>query len=244
MGFIEIIRNGHVLFGFAGLAAFWIPIFARKGGVNHVRIGRIFKWCAYLVLGLAAISVIYHLTNLLMSGKGPSSHPDTFSFLVFLGYLALVTFLSIFHAIGVLHTKKNPDSLRTPLRLALAWLSIAGSFIVIAFALIYKPGMMIVLLALSPIGIMGGIGTLNYLNGKRISKQAWLYEHLGGMIGAGIAFHTAFFVFGMNQLFDIGLTGSYKIVPWILPAMIGIPATAIWTRKYKLKFGDLKKAAA
>ena len=58
------------------------------------------------------------------------------------------------------------------------------------------------------------------------------------MIGGGIAFHTAFAVFGMNQLFNLGLSGWLAVVPWILPAMIGIPATALWTRHYQRKFGE------
>ena len=37
----ESARFVHVVFGFAGLAAFWIPIFAKKGATNHVRFGKV-----------------------------------------------------------------------------------------------------------------------------------------------------------------------------------------------------------
>ena len=63
------------------------------------------------------------------------------------------------------------------------------------------------------------------------------------MIGAGIAFHTAFAVFGSSRLFDIGLTGWIAVIPWVLPAAIGIPATILWTRHYRRKFGELGVAA-
>jgi hypothetical protein len=62
---------------------------------------------------------------------------------------------------------------------------------------------------------------------------------MNAMIGTGIAFHTAFAVFGSGRLFDLGLEGWVAVIPWILPALIGIPAVAIWTRHYQRKFGDL-----
>jgi hypothetical protein len=43
-------RTIHVVFGFVGLAAYWVPILSRKGGVNHVRFGAIFTRCAWVVL--------------------------------------------------------------------------------------------------------------------------------------------------------------------------------------------------
>ena len=50
---------------------------------------------------------------------------------------------------------------------------------------------------------------------------------------------TAFAVFGMTRIFDIGLTGSMAVIPWILPAAIGIPASIIWRRHYQKKFNEL-----
>jgi hypothetical protein len=34
------------------------------------------------------------------------------------------------------------------------------------------------------------------------------------------------------------LTGFAAVVPWILPSLIGIPASAIWTGYYRRKFND------
>ena len=84
-----------------------------------------------------------------------------------------------------------------------------------------------------------GFGMLQYVRNPPTSARAWMYEHLGAMLGSGIAFHTAFAVFGMNRLFEINLGGWFAIVPWILPAAIGIPAITIWTRHYRRKFGEI-----
>ena len=56
------------------------------------------------------------------------------------------------------------------------------------------------------------------------------------MLGGGIAFHTAFAVFGGARLFDLGLEGGLAVIPWVLPALIGVPAIAIWVRHYKKEF--------
>lgn len=243
MEIIEHILGLHIVAGAVGLIVFWVPVFARKGGVNHVRFGKVFKWSAYLSMGFAALVVIERTSVLWLAGERPWTAPNSFSFSVFLGYLALITFFSVHHGIGVLSSKNDPLSLRTPLRIFVALSSMAASFVVIIFALTFKPDAMIILLVLSPIGFLGGFGSLRYLNNIVISRHAWLYEHLGSMLGAGIAFHTAFAVFGMNGLFDLKLSGPLRILPWIAPTLIGIPAITLWQHTYKKNFGALKTAA-
>jgi uncharacterized membrane protein YidH (DUF202 family) len=235
----EAARFIHILFGFIGLAAFWVPIFARKGAVNHVRFGKIFVRAAYVVLTMAGVALVVRLAGLIADGQGPHDQPSQFAFIVFLGYLTLVTFIVIRHGMGVLRYKRNPSALRSPAHRTLAYLAIAASAVVILYAMILNPPIKILLFALSPIGVSSGIGMLRYMRADSLSPRAWLYEHLGAMIGSGIAFHTAFAVFGSTRLIDIGLTGWVALIPWIAPAMIGIPATVVWTRHYRQKFGEI-----
>ena len=230
----------HIVFGFAGLAAFWVPIFAKKGAVNHVRFGKIFVWSAYVVLAAAALALLLRTLDLALRGVGPADEPGLFGFMVFLGYLTLITFVTVRHGMCVLQSKRDPGSVRTPLNVSLAYASVAASLIVIAYALIISPPNIVILLALSPIGFGVGFGNLRYMRNAPATRRAWMYEHLGAMLGAGIAFHTAFAVFGANRLFDIGLTGWVAVIPWILPAAVGIPATILWTRHYRRKFGELR----
>lgn len=232
------IRWVHVITGFVGLAAFWVPVFARKGGVNHRFFGKIFKYCAYIVLGGAALTVILHTVNALSEGIGPRTSPGSFAFLMFLGYLAVVTFIGLRHGLQVLEHKKDITGLNLAINHAMAWLAIAASTALILYNIYFKPPNMIVLFALSPIGLGIGSGILKAIKGKRPERKVWFYEHMGAMIGTGIAFHTAFAVFGSSRLFDLGLEGWIAMIPWILPALIGIPGTIIWTRYYKRKFND------
>jgi hypothetical protein len=242
-GIITAARFAHIAAGFLGLALYWVPVFARKGGVNHVRFGRWFEIAAYFVLGTAAVTTVTRLVGTAMLGIGPTDAPMRFTFIVFLGYLTWVTFVIVRHGVGVLRTKKDPTVYRSRGNLALAYSSMVASLLIITYALYYQPGSMIVLLALSPIGILSGWGMRRYIVDPPESPKAWFYEHMGSMLGAGIAFHTAFAVFGATRLFDIGLTGWISVVPWVLPTVIGIPASEIWTRYYRRKFGDLPPPA-
>ncbi len=234
----DVFRFIHVVFGVVGLTAFWIPVVTRKGAVNHVRFGKIFVWSAYVVLAAAALSLVASLNERFAQDISFTEHPADYAFIVFLGYLTFVTFLSVRHGMAVLTHKRNPAALRNAPTKMLAYGGILASVSLVLYALILSPPNKILLLALSPIGIGTGSGILRYIGANQISKRAWMYEHLGAMLGSGIAFHTAFAVFGSTRLFDIGLNGWIAIIPWVAPSAIGIPAIMLWTRHYRLKFRE------
>ena len=226
----------HVAAGFVGLAAFWIPVCARKGGRVHVRAGLVYTWCAYVVSVTAVVVAAGRIATHLSQGVGVTERPDLYGFPLFLGYLGVTTLAMVRQAMRVVATRRTPERLRTPFHEALAWASIAGSLIVIAFALGVWSGLSPVLLGLSPIGLFTGRGMLRLMHNPGAEHMGWFYSHMGSMLGGGIAFHTAFFVFGAQRLFAYEIVGPLGILPWILPAAIGIPAIAIWTRYYRRKF--------
>lgn len=238
----EGMRFIHVLFGAIGLAAFWVPVFVKKGAKVHVFFGKIFTRSAYVVLAAAALALTFRLIDMQQHGIGVADRPMLYAFVVFLGYLTYVTYVIVRHGMQVLQHKGKPGELATPVGRGLAWGSVIASVFIVLFAVIVRPGNQILLYALSPIGISTGLGMLRYMHGGVPSPRGWLYEHLGAMLGAGIAFHTAFAVFGANQLFEIDLTGWVAVIPWILPSVIGIPAIVIWTRHYRKKFDELQAA--
>ena len=143
---------------------------------------------------------------------------------------------------SVLRNKRNHSLMKTAANRTLAWIAIGASTTIVAYALLVSPATKILLLALSPIGFLSGRSILRFISTEPTSPHAWFYEHLGAMIGAGIAFHTAFFVFGSTRLFDIGLTGWVAAIPWLTPSAIGIPASLLLTSHYRRKFGDFARA--
>ncbi len=234
----EILRWPHIIFGFGGLVAFWFPVFARKGAQLHRRAGKVFVWCGYGVVVSAAMSCVL-LTWIILGRDLTAQNRDNLATLAFLGYLALATFVILRYSMRVLESKRQPSKIDTPLERGLAYATLAASAAIVAFALLWPTSMTTLLLALSPIGLSTGWGILRYLNGADPSPRAWFYEHMGATLGAGIAFHTAFAVFGIRRLFELPSTGLVSILPWVLPAAIGIPGTFLWQRHYRKKFGEL-----
>ena len=240
----EVLVLAHVATGFVGLVAFWIPLFARKGGRVHVRAGRVFTYCAYVVTLSAVTASAGRIVSYQVQGIDFAERPDLYGFGLFLGYLGLVTFATVRQAMRVVATRKAPETLRTPSHEALGWASIAGSVAVIAFALGVWSDISPILLGLSPIGLFTGSGMLRLMRNPGAQHMGWFYSHLGSMLGGGIAFHTAFIVFGAQRLWDYDLVGPLAVVPWILPTVVGIPAIVVWTRYYRRKFARAAPAAA
>jgi hypothetical protein len=91
----------------------------------------------------------------------------------------------------------------------------------------------VLLLSMSPLGPAIGIAMFVQAFRREHGPRDWLYHHLGSMIGGGIAAHTAFAVFGAGRILPIQLPGAWRIVPWLLPTAIGVPAIFIWIGRSK-----------
>ncbi|HJO04074.1 MAG TPA: hypothetical protein QGG47_08875 [Acidobacteriota bacterium] len=158
-------------------------------------------------------------------------------------YLGCATIALTHHAIQAVRTRRDPDSIGTPLYLALMALPTLGSAVVVAWALSFWSNLSIIMLALSPVGLLTSLGMYRYVYRRPTQEMAWFYEHMGALLGAGIAFHTAFLVFGSRIFFDLTILGQYNWVPWVAPGVIGTIASRYWEAYYRRKFGDLPAAA-
>ena len=234
----EFSRWSHILVGFTGLVAFWIPVFARKGGNLHRKAGKVFIAAGYWVCASAALSCGLITTSIFSRGLA-AQNADSLSAVTFLSYLAWVTFVTLPYSTAVLKTKKDPTALDTPWFRFLAYSCFVASALLVTYATLFPSNWSLLLYVLSPIGIGTGLPMLRYMKGRGQSKKQWFFEHMSATIGTGIAFHTAFAVFGASRLFDLPRTGWISIIPWILPALIGTPALTLWRLYYRRKFGEL-----
>ena len=232
----DVLIWAHVATGFVGLAAFWIPVFARKGGRAHVQAGRVYAYCAYVVTLSAGAVSVGRIISYRVHGVEVTDRPDLYGFAILLGYLGVVTFATVRQAMRVVATRREPSNLRTPFHEFLGWASMAGSVAVVAIALAAWSDVSPILLGLSPIGVFIGSGMLRLMRNPKPRHMAWFYSHLGSMLGGGIAFHTAFIVFGAQRLWAYEIAGPLAVVPWILPTVVGIPAIVVWTGHYRRKF--------
>ena len=245
----DIVLALHVAAGLIGLAAFWTPAVARKGGTLHVRAGRLFYY-ATLVIAITCLSMAVLLladplgVKPLRDGVSSAAAAEaawrirlTAPFLV---YLVLITFTPVYHGVRVLETRRAPALLRTPFHTAIHAAAVGAALGMIVLGVATGTP---VFAAMSPIGFLLGFGNLAFARKPYRTPMAWWYEHMGAMMAGGIAFHTAFLVLGAGRLLGIELTGTAAIVPWVLPTVVGLPATALWVRHYRRKFREDRPAA-
>jgi hypothetical protein len=231
---------GHIVVAFTGLAAFWVPGLTRKGGSLHRLFGKVFAVCAYLVNGSALFITALRLGQFLTGSVSIAEDPEAGGLTVFLGYLAVVTLACVRHAIRAVETRDDPGPARTSFQVAFATAAMLGSLVITLTALLFWSRLSILFLLLSPVGLLLGGHMLRAMTRPTPHPQAWVFEHMRGMLGAGIAFHTAFAVFGLGRLFGLAPQGAWWFLPWIVPAAIGIPIMILWNRSYKRRLQGLE----
>ena len=111
---LDVVLWAHVAAGFTGLGAFWVPIFARKGGVSHVRFGRVYAWCAYVVTLSAVLACIWRVAGYRAEGITFSEQPELYGFAFFLGYLGVATFAAVRQSIRAVQRGGSRKSSRPP----------------------------------------------------------------------------------------------------------------------------------
>ena len=215
-----------------------------ENAVKHVQVGRVFfKATAVVALTGLAMAVLFlidplgvkPLDGVVTQERAAAAALQIRLAAPFLAYLVLITFTPVYHGVRVLETRETPERLRTPFHTCVNVGAIVGAFGMIAVAFVARQP---VYAALSPIGILAGRGNLRFARNPRETRMAWWYEHMGSIVGGGIAFHTAFLVIGAGRLLGIELTGITAVIPWVLPSIIGIPATAIWVGYYRRQFRE------
>ncbi len=235
---MRLVRGAHVLAGAIGLALFWVPVLSRKGGATHRQFGGLFLICAKVIGWTGLASVALHLLRLIGSGRDPLAHP-LFGFLVFLGYLACNVLVSAWYMRHVLINKQDLAGLRRPLAKGLAVLSLLASLLVVGIALVAGGKAQMLLLALSPLGVLNAWGISRHLRRPDREPRAWFFEHMGHGIGLGIAFHTAFLVFGAREMLGQWLQGGWGVAVWILPVVIGVSINRLLESRYRQRFLSL-----
>ena len=239
MAFIHtLLFIAHILVGGAALVLFWIPIWSKKGQLNHVMFGRYYRTAMYAVAGTGAIMATMVIAMPMSIKPGffmNASDPDKVVFSIrlfwfFLLYLSLLSFTTTRHGIAVLKAKKDNASMRVWHYQLPLWMLLIGGVGCFALGLMYDKTLHIVF---GVLGIVMGQSTLRYCWKKEIQPGEWVVEHLGAMIGSGIGAYTAFLAFGGRTLFaDLG---SYQMIFWIAPGLIGGIAANIIARNYGKK---------
>ena len=227
--FEQILIISHVVAGFLSLVTGLIAaFFGKKGGKLHRQVGKVFYWCMFWIF-ISAILIISFVR-----------------FNPFLLVIAVFSFYMAFAGVRVLTIKKTMKAAR------IDW---AASVITMGF------GLAMVIMGLSyqlesdwssVYGYLclffgfftaqtGWVNFKTFRNLEKAEKMWWWLAHMGSMTGSFIASITAFLVLN-GRIFD--LSDNIGWVPWILPALIGVPISTYWANKYRKQFKMGKYATA
>ena len=224
----------HIALGSAALMLFWVPIVTKKGQLNHKIFGNVYKNTMYAVAATGAVMAIMVLAYPLVIKHEYANHENAQQiasnlrvFWTFLLYLSLLSFAGTRHGYAVLQVKDNRALLRTWQYVAPLAMLFVGGIALILSGIARGHALHIVF------GILGtliGLGALRYIFAKSVSKRRYIIEHIGSMIGSGIGAYTAFISFGGRHFIESA--GSYQIVFWMAPGLMGGIASYLMCKKY------------
>lgn len=223
---LDLLMAAHVAGGTVGLLAFWVPAMARKGGPLHRKAGRIYvKGMGVVMVTALPLSVVAFTTGNWIGGT-------------FLLYLIVITGTALYAGLRALRAKAGPHLFITPTQKALAVLNLAVGLT----ALVVGVATGVWLLAgFSLIGILAGLGMVNFIRRPPTDPRYWWYEHFGGMIGTGIAAHVAFLNFGARRMIPGYSLGDWGMLAWFVPVVVGVIASNRIEAYYRRKFAGQGK---
>lgn len=234
----------HIIFGSTALILFWVPMYTKKGQLNHKKFGRYYRNVMYAVAGTGAVMAALVLAIPLTIKHEYADRENAAQiaesiryFWSFLLYLALLSYTSTKHGDAVLRAKENRAKLRTFAYVAPIALLFACGPLFIGIGIVRSNVLHTVF---GILGMLISTGMLRYIYRKSVGVRAYILEHVGSMIGSGIGAYTAFLAFGGRQFLDAA--GGYQVIFWIAPGVIGSVLSFVLCKKYGkiFKVGDAK----
>jgi hypothetical protein len=90
-----------------------------------------------------------------------------------------------------------------------------------------------VMLGFSLVGILGGRGMLLLRGRGPAHPRWWMAEHIGAVLGCGVATHIAFLLIGLPRLLPAGWNGpALQTFSWLAPLAVAGLAGVWLNRKY------------
>lgn len=243
--FYQYILFVHIAAGVAALVAFFIPLLSKKGAAVHRRSGMIFvnamKGIAISGAVMAVMLFVMPLDIMTAVQLAEVAELEPQQVIlqnrfngIFLGYLSVIVYVGMVYGTQVLKVRGQRQRLSTR-GYWLLWMSPAVASAALLWVGISYGKLLYQILAV--IGFSNSLGYWRYLSRVSVAKNTWLLEHINAMIGGGIACFTAFAVVGGNRLFSQWLTSDgLRMLPWILPTAIGVPAILFLVRYYGKKY--------
>jgi len=212
------IVTAHIACGVIALATYWMAGLSKKGSPLHRGAGK-----AYLLsmIGVVASSVV-------MAGFALAR--DMVVIATFLAYLVVITTTAMALGWLALRRKRDQAGYRGIGYRATAVANLVSGLGVFAFGVQQGNAL---LMGFSWVGILIG-GQMLWRAWKPLDEAKWwLREHIGAMLGCGVATHIAFLGIGIRRLTEaLGVQVDLGLVAWFLPVVVSWVAGRWMAAKY------------
>lgn len=208
----------HIACGVVALVTYWMAGLSKKGSPFHKGAGK-----AYLI---AMIGIV--LSSMVLAAAAFSIGKSVTG--TFLAYLVVITASAMWLGWTAIRRKRDQVRFRDRGYVALALVNIVSGGVVFAFGLHVGDAL---LMGFCWIGIV--IGAQMLWRARRPLDEAkwWLREHIGAMLGCGIATHVAFLSIGLNRITELlGVDANLGLLPWFGPIVVAQIAGVWLGRKY------------
>lgn len=208
----------HILCGGTVLLLGLVQMFNRKGGKNHIILGKVYVGAMWWIC-LSALTII-----------------TFFRFSTFLMVIAVLTFHTSFVGIRVMRRKKIGSEKWYDWAVAIATglfgIGLLGYGIHLYVDTAHKI-LAFLCLIFGFFTFKNGTDDLRFFIKPNASEQNWwLYQHIGAMGGSYIAALTAFAVQNPNIFLP---DSAHQWLLWIIPSVIGTPMIAFAIRHWRKK---------
>lgn len=220
MSLYQFTLSLHGLIGLLALVTFWSAGLARKGSPVHKTSGKIYliAMVALLVPALPLAIRIYLL-------KSPLGG-------LFLLYLWVITVTSVWTSWRAVRDKRDWRRFTGPVYQGLAWLNLASGLGVLVMGLFFANQSQGIFIAFSLIGIVSFVSMRRFSRQSPVDPRWWLEQHLGAMIGNGVATHIAFLSIGLPKLLPMLAGPTLQNLAWLGPLALAVIARVYLGRKF------------
>jgi len=210
----------HVSLGTLALATFWTAGLSRKGSPLHKLTGKVYLLA---MTGLLAAALPMSL-KIIAWGK-----PVIGSFLL---YLLVITSTSVWTSWRSIKDKRDWSRFTGTAYKGLMWLNLASGLAIAAVGLFVAQHMQLIMVSFSGIGIFSFVQMWRFSRCAPDEPRWWLRQHLGAMLGNGVATHIAFLSIGLPKILPMLAGPVLQNLAWLGPLAISFVAGTLLRRKY------------
>lgn len=209
----------HVGLGTLALLTFWTAGLSRKGSPVHRLAGK-----AYLLAMAGLVLAAVPLTARIASFNPVAG--------AFLAYLLVITVTAMWMSWRAVRDKRDWARYTGPVYRALMWANLLSGLAIAGVGLFLAAQMQAIIVAFSGIGIIGFVNMWRFSRRPPEDPRWPVRQHLGAMLGNGVATHIAFLSIGLPKLLPMLAGPTLQNVAWLGPLVVAFAAGSYLTRKF------------